>query len=47
MMANGPFADCIGTVEQIAPDQRIWVLLDILGKNTRVAIRSADLRLAG
>jgi len=46
-VTNGPFADFIGTVEQIAPDQRIWVLLDILGKNTRVAIRSADLRLAG
>lgn len=46
-VTNGPFADFIGTVEQIAPDQRIWVLLDILGKNTRVAMRSADLRLAG
>jgi transcriptional antiterminator RfaH len=46
-VANGPFADLIGTVEQIAPDQRIWVLLDILGKSTRVAIRSADLHLAG
>lgn len=46
-VTNGPFADFIGTVEQMAPDQRIWVLLDILGKNTRVAIRSADLRLAG
>jgi transcriptional antiterminator RfaH len=46
-VTNGPFADFIGTVEQIAPDQGIWVLLDILAKNTRVAIRSADLRLAG
>ena len=46
-VTNGPFADFIGTVEQMAPDQRIWVLLDILGKNTRVAMRSADLRLAG
>jgi transcriptional antiterminator RfaH len=46
-VTNGPFADFIGTVEQIASNQRIWVLLDILGKNTRVAIRSADLRLAG
>jgi transcriptional antiterminator RfaH len=46
-VTNGPFADFIGTVEQIAPNQRIWVLLDILGKNTRVAIRSADLRFVG
>lgn len=46
-VTSGPFADFIGTVEQVAPDQRIWVLLDILGKNTRVALRSADLRRAG
>jgi transcriptional antiterminator RfaH len=46
-VTNGPFADFIGTVEQIASNQRIWVLLDILGKNTRVAIRREDLRLAG
>lgn len=45
-VTQGPFADFIGTVEQIAPEQRIWVLLDVLGKNTRVAIRPADLRLA-
>lgn len=43
-VVNGPFTDFIGTVEQIAPDRRIWVLLDILGKSTRVAVRSADLR---
>lgn len=46
-VTNGPFADFIGTFEQLAPDQRNWVLLDILGKDTRVAIRSAALRLAG
>lgn len=46
-VTGGPLTEFIGTVEQLAPDQRIWVLLDILGKNTRVAIRSADLRLAG
>lgn len=45
-VTNGPFAEFIGTVEQMTSDQRIWVLLDILGKNTRVAIMSADMRLA-
>jgi transcriptional antiterminator RfaH len=45
-VAGGPLANFIGTVEQLAPDQRIWILLDILGKSTRVAIKSADLRLA-
>jgi transcriptional antiterminator RfaH len=46
-VTNGPFAEFIGTVEHSAPNQRIWILLDILGKNTRVAVRSANLRLAG
>lgn len=44
-VANGPLADLIGTVEQIAPDQRVWVLLDILGKATRVTMHAEDLRL--
>ena len=42
----GPFADFIGTVEGIAPQQRIWLLLDILGTHTRVAVGDQDLRLA-
>jgi transcriptional antiterminator RfaH len=42
----GPFADFIGTVEGIAPQQRIWLLLDILGTRTRVAVSDQDLRLA-
>jgi transcriptional antiterminator RfaH len=45
-VTNGPLAEFIGTVEQIAPNQRIWVFLNILGKNTRVEISPADLRLA-
>lgn len=44
-VTKGPFAELIGTVEQISANQRIWVLLDILGKNTRVAIKSAQLCL--
>lgn len=43
---KGPLADFVGMVEQIAPNQRVWVLLDILGQDTRVAIKTADLRLA-
>jgi transcriptional antiterminator RfaH len=46
-VAHGPFADFIATVEHVAQGERIWVLLDILGKSTRVAIRSTDLRIAG
>jgi transcriptional antiterminator RfaH len=35
---SGPFAQFIATVEQIAPNRRVWVLLDLLGGSTRVAI---------
>jgi transcriptional antiterminator RfaH len=45
-VTKGPFADFIGNVEQITADKRIWVLLDILGKNTRVATRFANLKCA-
>lgn len=44
-VTGGPLAGLIGTVEQLAPNQRIRILLDILGKSTRVAICAADLRL--
>lgn len=43
---SGPLADLIGRVEQITHDRRVWVLLDILGKSTRVTLQSDDLRLA-
>lgn len=44
-VTTGPFAEFIGTVEQIAADQRIWVLMDVLGKGTRVAIKPEHLRV--
>ena len=43
---SGPFAEFVGTVEHTASNERIWILLDILGKNTRVAIKSTELGLA-
>lgn len=45
-LTTGPFADFVASVQQIAPDQRVWVLLDILGRATRVAIPRAELRRA-
>jgi transcriptional antiterminator RfaH len=44
-ITNGPLSEFIGSIEQIESDRRIWILLDIIGKNTRVALRAADLRL--
>jgi transcriptional antiterminator RfaH len=43
---SGPFADFTATVHSIDRDRRIWVLLDILGRETRVAMRGQDLQCA-
>ena len=37
-MHAGPFANFIATVEQMASDARVWVLLDFMGKEIRVQI---------
>ena len=37
-MHSGPFAKLIATVEQIASDARVWVLLDFMSKETCVRV---------
>jgi len=41
---SGPFADFAAEVEKIMPDQRVWVLIEIMGGKTRVAVRAENLR---
>ncbi|MHC0052485.1 transcription termination/antitermination protein NusG [Actibacterium sp. D379-3] len=43
-MSAGPFADFVATVEAIAPDQRVWVLMDIMGRSTRVAVETKHMQ---
>jgi len=43
-ITKGPFANFVVEVEQIAPDRRIWALMDIMGSQTRVALRAEQLR---
>lgn len=43
----GPLAEFVATVDSVTPQRRVWVLLDILGASTRVAMNAEDLRLAG
>ncbi|MFC2970292.1 transcription termination/antitermination protein NusG [Acidimangrovimonas pyrenivorans] len=43
-LSSGPFTEFVATVEQLAPDQRVWVLLDLLGRELRVAVQPATLR---
>lgn len=45
-ITEGPFADYIAQVDAMAPDQRVWVLLDIMGRQTRVAVPAQGLRRA-
>jgi len=42
----GAFANFATTVERITPDQRIWVLLDLLGRRTPIALSREHLQPA-
>jgi len=37
-ITNGPFSTILGNIDEINADKRIWILLDILGKQTRVSV---------
>jgi len=43
-VTNGPFADFVATVESIAPDRRICLLMEIMGGQTRVVVAVEQLR---
>lgn len=37
-ITTGPFAEFVAEVEKIAPDRRVWVLMELMGGQTRVAV---------
>ncbi len=43
-LRTGPFANLVAEVERIAPDRRVWVLMEIMGRQTRVAVDTDQLR---
>jgi transcriptional antiterminator RfaH len=43
-LTKGPFANFVAEVEQIAPDRRVWVLMEIMGAKMRVAVGADQLR---
>ncbi|OOY26787.1 transcriptional activator RfaH [Thioclava sp. L04-15] len=43
-VASGPFVDFAATIERIEPDQRVWLLIEMMGAETRVAVSAAELR---
>jgi transcriptional antiterminator RfaH len=42
-LTNGPFANFVAEVDKIAPDRRVWVLMEIMGGQTRVAVEADQL----
>lgn len=42
-LASGPFTDWIGEIVEMTGDQRAWVLLDLMGRRTRVAVDTRNL----
>jgi len=43
-VTKGPFADFIATIESVTPDRRVWVLMEIMGRETRVAMDAHNLK---
>lgn len=43
-IVGGPFAEFAATVDSIAPDKRVWVLLDIMGRKSRVVVDADAVR---
>ena len=41
---SGPFAEVVAEIESLAPDRRVWVLLDIMGGQARVALGADQVR---
>jgi transcriptional antiterminator RfaH len=43
---KGPFANFIATVEKYETDQRIWILMDLMGRKTKIQTPSDTLQLS-
>ena len=42
---EGPFANFIATIEKYESEQRIWILMDLMGRKTKLQIPSNALKL--
>lgn len=45
IITRGPFANFAAEVEKMAADSRVWVLMDLMGAKTRVAVPADQLRV--
>jgi transcriptional antiterminator RfaH len=44
-LTKGPFVNFAAEVEKIAPDRRVWVLMELMGGQTRVTVGVDQLRV--
>ena len=43
-VTKGPLANFVAEVEKTDPDQRVWILMEIMGSQTRVAVEANQLQ---
>ena len=43
---KGPFASFLAEVESLAPEQRVWVLFDLMGQKSRLLLDQTDIHPA-
>jgi transcriptional antiterminator RfaH len=43
-ISSGPFADFVAEIEKVEADQRVWILMEMMGSRTRVAVAHDQLR---
>lgn len=44
VLSGGPFTDFVATIESVSPDRRVYVLIEMMGAQTRVASEAEHLR---
>lgn len=44
-LIRGPFADLVAKIEHIGSRQRVWILLELMGLETRISVNAADVQL--
>ncbi|MCV2875290.1 transcriptional activator RfaH [Rhodobacteraceae bacterium XHP0102] len=45
-LQKGPFAQFVATVESLDEEQRVWVLIDLMGQKTRINVARGDVTKA-
>jgi len=45
-LLKGPFANIVATIEKYEDDQRVWVLMDLMGRKSKILAPSSTLRLS-